>query len=480
MYQKSIIMDVRDYKDNANYQSSSQVGAIMAKLDLDNPGQEVLEPQASMPLLLQNYVACQAATNAELISFMGQRITTPITIGGNEQTVAQQQQALSTIANKQNLLTRQVEKSLSDHLKMQKGIDCETREILINEPPMGSNFGLEAKVSDTGLRLITPFTGDSLDSNESDLTIFLREIFSLSQTNNLTENAAISVIIRKVAGSAQILLDDFVARQGGPTAVTLRQLVGHLEKKFIVRSSPLHADAQLHTLQQGKQTYSQLQARVQRLVRLACRLESEEKKQTLIIVKENASFMMAISPEDRLNINSENARRASDNLPALTLDQMCNHLSKNLADKMNYEMPAYTVQEPPVEENETWDSPVNYVQRGSFRGRNKTRGTFGQPPRGNYNQRGNVRNGRFQRNRGNYGSRNKTEKRPLFITAEMANVPKGCCLFCGDPGHTFKDTRCIYAGSDLMPSPCKRCFKGVHATATCKNKIGGQTWPAHR
>ena len=83
---------------------------------------------------------------------------------------------------------------------------------MINTPP--SSYGTESKVSDSGLRLITIFTDDSTN-NEEDLTIFLGEVYALSATSNLTEHASISVIICKVAGSAQILLDDYILKKGG-------------------------------------------------------------------------------------------------------------------------------------------------------------------------------------------------------------------------------------------------------------------------
>ena len=45
-----------------------------------------------------------------------------------------------------------MEKLLDERNKLQKWVDCEN-EKLINEAPM-SSFGQEAKVSDTGLRMI--------------------------------------------------------------------------------------------------------------------------------------------------------------------------------------------------------------------------------------------------------------------------------------------------------------------------------------
>ena len=90
-------------------------------------------------------------------------------------------------------------------------------------------------------------------------------------------------------------------------------------------------------------TYSQLQAKIQKLARLACRKEADDKKETLTKVKEISAFLMAISAEDRRLINAENARRATDNLSSLTLDQMVDHLQTHMADKINYSDKIYNV-----------------------------------------------------------------------------------------------------------------------------------------
>ena len=124
------------------------------------------------------------------------------------------------------------------------------------------------------------------------------------------------------------MLENFVIQQGGPTKLNLKQVVGHLERKFIIQSSPLHADAKLHNLTQDGVTYSQLQAKVQKLVKLAVRLEKEDKR---VKVKECSAFLMAISTADRILLNAENSRRANENISALSLDQMVNFLAKGRA-----------------------------------------------------------------------------------------------------------------------------------------------------
>ena len=158
-------MDLKDFKNDDAFKTSSQVEGLLDKLDLNDPGLSVVDSRSSIPSLMQSYMACQAQTNEELIRFMGQRISEPLTVDGVQQSVGDQHAALSRIGNKQNLLTRQMERSLFEHLNKQAGLQSENGLDLINEPP--ASFGIEAKVSDSGLRLITPFSGDS-DNNEND------------------------------------------------------------------------------------------------------------------------------------------------------------------------------------------------------------------------------------------------------------------------------------------------------------------------
>ena len=91
-----------------------------------------------------------------------------------------------------------MKKNLSDHLNVQLGKKVESDQHLVNEFP-GDAFGQEVKISDSSLRLITPFSGNEANS-ETDLNTFLREIYTVSQTNNLTENMTIHILVRKLTG----------------------------------------------------------------------------------------------------------------------------------------------------------------------------------------------------------------------------------------------------------------------------------------
>ena len=121
--------------------------------------------------MLENFIKTQSATTSSLINFVGSQCTEN-----------QHKEVLSELASRQNLMCRQLEKGLNDHLNIQLGKKVESDQHLVNEFP-SEVFGQEVKISDSSLRLITPFSGDETNS-EADLTTFLREIYNVSQTNN--------------------------------------------------------------------------------------------------------------------------------------------------------------------------------------------------------------------------------------------------------------------------------------------------------
>ena len=97
-------MNDQDFKDKNLYQESSKVTGLLQELDLTNPNKLVVTNQTSLPKVVQNFIACQAETNAELIQFMGRQITAPVNINGEDRSVIAQKEALSEIATRQNLI----------------------------------------------------------------------------------------------------------------------------------------------------------------------------------------------------------------------------------------------------------------------------------------------------------------------------------------------------------------------------------------
>ena len=68
-------MNNQDFKDTNLYQESSKVMGLLQELDINDPNKLVVTNQTSLPKVVQNFIACQAKTNTQLIKFMGRQIT---------------------------------------------------------------------------------------------------------------------------------------------------------------------------------------------------------------------------------------------------------------------------------------------------------------------------------------------------------------------------------------------------------------------
>ena len=85
----------------------------------------------------------------------------------------------------------------------------------------------------------------------------------------------------------------------------------------------------------------------------------------------------------------------------------------------------------------------------------------------------------FGGGQGSFNQRNPSESKGLevnkpkvFVTNEMVNVSRNCCLKCDSPNHKFRNVlRCVYGQSELMAEPCQVCQRGGHQPEMCiKNK----------
>ena len=153
-------MDIKDFTGTFADVPSDLLG----KVDTSDPTTMVVEGR-SVDQLLRQYMTAQSSTTNQLVTFIGERIIDQITVDGTPISVAEQKRQLSQIANKSALVSRQMENVLSEHLKKQEGIDFDSNEKLINEPPI-ITFGIENKASDTGLKMIDTFSGDTTNVEE--------------------------------------------------------------------------------------------------------------------------------------------------------------------------------------------------------------------------------------------------------------------------------------------------------------------------
>ena len=193
-------MDIKDFSEEPGYVDTYEAANCMLQLNLEEPEQNALGQDASLASLMQSYISASSQSTTKLIRILGTRSNEEeITVDGTKISPAEQKKMLTEIASKQNLLSRQVEKSLQEQINSNQGISEHAVTQLISIPP--ETWGVEQKINDTSLKLINTFTGDS-SQNETELIEFLRAIFTLAQTSNLSEGTAINILLRKLGGTA--------------------------------------------------------------------------------------------------------------------------------------------------------------------------------------------------------------------------------------------------------------------------------------
>ena len=107
-------MDIRDFRDIY----VDEAADLLEKLDLNDPEKSVVKTHDSLTAMLEHFIKAQSATTSSLIDFVGNQCTESRHINGTELTPNQQKQVLSELASKQNLMCRQLEKNLHDHLNV--------------------------------------------------------------------------------------------------------------------------------------------------------------------------------------------------------------------------------------------------------------------------------------------------------------------------------------------------------------------------
>ena len=437
-------MDIHNFKDQPEFAESALAADKTATLDTQEPNKLAVGTDASLAAIVQSFIATQSQTNHQLIEYIGKAVANAsdeIQLGNRTLNNANQQHFLSEIATKQNLLSRQLEKNLHQQIALQSGGHLQPEMHLINSPPV--EWGTAEKVSDSSIKIITEFSGDSSD-NEQQLSLFLRGIFALAKTSDLTEKTAVNVLFRKLTGSAYILTDQYMQNEKN---VTMAQIIRLLENKFLAHCSPLSAESSLHGLQIGSMTFAQLQARCTKLAFLATRMENPSTRDTIKKLKETNAFLMAISTSDRVAVHNENQRRAIHNLAPLSLDQMTDMLQNLANEKISYTRdPVLAVESDAQAVSNVTARPAKDKQI-----RNSKNATPGE-------RKGYRPNGM------------------RLTTTKDVKVDPTACLLCGSLSHSYRQSACPYFGTPLQNSECKNCYKGGHRTALCKNK----TKPANK
>ena len=450
-------MALREFRDNAQYRNSVQdVTNILGRVDLVNPEHNIIPKEASTYELLKIQAEAQSQTLSEALSFIKGIVPLAETTdqdqlmadqAGGKVNVQVQQAYLTEIAEKNNLLTRMLQQRHQEKNSKTCGSYFDPLRDPICMIPADIATGQQAQVSDSALKLLPSFLGDT-DKEHENLRTFLRAVYDVAITNRLTEACTKAVLRRKLAGTARKLIDSYELEMEQPDRPTLKEIVLKLEDRFMADLQPELANARLSMLKKTpNQTYQMLEGEISELSVLAARGEKENKaiwiKQRKIEV-----FKAAISEEDRQLLSRENQSRNITGIAEMNLSQAVDFLIKNYSEQHAF-MEANQIKKYPsndidslqtVNESEPkfkkkkkkemalakkaiedqkikdelfqiYETNRSAQQANTFRGRGRGRGNgrFGNKGRGGQFNNGNPRNGNGYKpnwNNGNSGNWN--------------------------------------------------------------------------
>ena len=335
-------MALRDFRDNDQYRTSVQdVTNILGKVDLINPEINIIPKEASTYELLKIQAEAQSQTLSEALSFIKGIVPLAETNdqhqlmaeqAGEKVNVQVQQEYLTQIAEKNNLLTRMLQQRHQEKNSKTCGSYFDPLRDPICMIPPEITTGNQTQVSDSALKLLPSFLGDT-DKEHENLRTFLRAVYDVAITNRLTETCTKAVLRRKLAGTARKLIDSYELEMEQPDHPTLREIVLKLEDRFMADLQPELANARLSMLKKTpSQTYQMLEGEIAELAVLAARGEKENKaawiKQRKIEV-----FKAAIGEEDRQLLSRENQSRNITGIAEMNLSQAVDFLIKNYSEQ---------------------------------------------------------------------------------------------------------------------------------------------------
>ena len=477
----------RDFK---NILKEDNLSKMLEDLNIEEPENNVFPEHASTHELMHLHLEMNNKVMNEALKLL-------LPTEGD-----QNRDLITKLMERNNLGTRMLQQRHQERGNKAHGSYFDPLRKPICEIPEQIKQGKQTTISDSALKLIQQFEGDSANE-EDNLRTFLRSLFDVARTNGLTETCTKTVLRRKLAGTARILIDTYEAELGSPDKPTLLEIVLKLEDRYLSNLQPNLANARLATLKKtADKTYQKLEAEINELVFLAARGQKGDTT-SWSITRRMEVFKAALNEKDRSLLYQENQSRSIAGLPDLTLSQAVDFLIKTTAETNAFQQsgnasPSERDAESIMRTKETKDvTHQNKKSRKEKRsakkaqeeekikdelfqlyekqktqqyGRNRGRGGYQRGRNFNRQQPSGGQNGN--------GARHKTSYQPRkFTTPQMANVDPYNCLKCNSPDHRFTEVhKCVYGHTALMTKPCMNCKVGAHPTQMCiksKNSIIG-------
>ena len=527
---------IENFEDHESYKEAvKDITESLNKLDLDQPEVNIIKENSTTMELLKMQSQIQSKTLGQALEFMknflalqesNDNVALMSENAGDKVSVQAQKDYLEKIANENYLVTKMIQQRENEKDVKAKGSYFDPgREPICPIPPDISTGNVD-QVSDSALKLLSSFKGDT-DSEAENLKSFLRGIYDVATTNKLNEACVKAILKRKLNSTARRLIDTLEEEMSTPDRPTLQEIVLKLEDRYMAEWQPEIASARLSMYtKQPNLTYQKMEGEISELARLAARGEKTTDKPNWIKNKKVAVFKQAISEEDRQLVSRENQSRSIAGLSEMTLSQMVDFLLKNYSEQnafatvsslktharqsddesinviqegakskkqvkkekkeavekekkdafeaeMKQKKDAFEAEMKQKEEAYAAFEYANQFNQGNFRGKGRGNRGYGKnffnPGNKQWN---NPQNGQYTQNfRGgnNFNQTSRGSSKPRrFVTPDMVNVSPNNCLKCNSPTHRFQETeKCIYGHGNLLTRPCFNCNSGGHHFSIC-------------
>ena len=400
----------------AEYQQTSQLAEDqLTKLEASD--QKVLGPESSTLHLLSSGLTSQTKVLNSLIDKLD---SFQLKAGSDLGTDVQDQ------FDRHVNITRKLQKSAMQTSLKDQGLLPETENIQLICSLYAEETSSTNTVNESAIKNLHSFTGEN-DSSDVDLKCeqFIDTALDIAVSNKLSHVGCKNLILRKISGYANLVLQTYLDNQSMSTTVlTLQQLLGFLEKTFRAQSTP---EIALHRLQNlpeiRNKNFLQPCGVIARLAKLSCRSEKDEATRNLIFQSRAREYLLkSLQQDDRGLIQAEDSRRLAENKPALSFLAISEFLTKyhQLKTKptASFQVNQVAAAPTPTDDSETSslneysdNNPVYYIDnrnRGgmqkqfsnNYRGRPVYRGQM-RPPlmaqqRRNYSNNYNHRRGGFR------------------------------------------------------------------------------------
>ena len=395
-----------------------------------------------------------------------------------------------------------------------KAREAATRELKPVTRLPAAPWGNVNQIAAIRMHSVPIFTGSSSDT--LDIVRWLSRVFTICQANELSNAAAINLLIQGSGGQAA----DFIEQMRDDDK-PLAEIVQQLEMRYGDLCAPEEARVKCNNmLRKEGEGLSEFIDRLRAMARMVARVINNDglrrrEMDTLV----EANIRRVLSPSVRKDLEERVINRSRMGLPAFTtreIEKECLDLERKREERRSHqrddaaalgrrqgrllqcseEMVFHLSEDEDssasAEEADIGDEGMyNLIHAVKHEERKRAKKGLAPDPQRTYRAAFRKFNRdhpppRFPRNQGPYAARavavgienqhpnqgppNRLDtgiKRTINDLLSMANVSRGSCIQCGQENHYMHSDACALKDKVLVDRPCMKCGRGLHSADDC-------------